>query len=60
MLVDFFNGYVRAHRFGNVAQIKIMREPFLVFTNLWFLFIYFIYGCLKNVRDVILEKERVW
>jgi hypothetical protein len=39
MLIDYFNGCVRAHSLGSVAQIKIMGEPSLVFTDLWFGFI---------------------
>jgi hypothetical protein len=39
MLIDYFNGYARAHSLGIAAQIKIMGEPSLVFTGLWFGFI---------------------
>jgi hypothetical protein len=34
MLIDYFNSYARAHSLGFAAQIKIMREPSLVFTGL--------------------------
>jgi hypothetical protein len=36
MWIDYFNGCVRARSLGIVAQIKIMGEPPLVFTDLWF------------------------
>jgi hypothetical protein len=36
MLIDYFNGCARARSFGIVAQIKIMGEPSLIFTGLWF------------------------
>jgi hypothetical protein len=39
MLIDYFNGYERARSLGTAAQIKIMGEPSLVFTGLWFSFI---------------------
>jgi hypothetical protein len=39
MLIDYFNGYARARRLDIAAQIKIMGEPSLVFTCLWFGFI---------------------
>jgi hypothetical protein len=36
MWIDYFNGCARARSLGIVAQIKIMGEPPLVFTGLWF------------------------
>jgi hypothetical protein len=39
MLIDYFNGCARARSLGIAAQIKIMGEPSLVFTGLWFGFI---------------------
>jgi hypothetical protein len=36
MWIDYFNGCARARSLGITAQIKIMREPPLVFTGLWF------------------------
>jgi hypothetical protein len=36
MVIDYFNGCVHARSLGIVAQIKIMREPSLVFLGLWF------------------------
>jgi hypothetical protein len=36
MLIDYFNGCARARSLGIAAQIKIMGEPSLVFTGLWF------------------------
>jgi hypothetical protein len=39
MVIDYFNGYARAHSLGTAAQIKIMGEPSLVFTGLWFGFL---------------------
>jgi hypothetical protein len=35
-LIDYFNGCARARSLGIAAQIKIMGEPSLVFTGLWF------------------------
>jgi hypothetical protein len=34
--IDYFNGYARALSLGIAARIKIMGEPSLVFTGLWF------------------------
>jgi hypothetical protein len=39
MLIDYFNGCARACSLGIAALIKIMGEPSLVFTGLWFGFI---------------------
>jgi hypothetical protein len=39
MLIDYFNGCARARSLGIAVQIKIMREPLLVFTGLWLDFI---------------------
>jgi hypothetical protein len=36
MWIDYFNGCARARSLGIAAQIKIMGEPPLVFTGLWF------------------------
>jgi hypothetical protein len=36
MWIDYFNGCARALSLGIAAQIKIMGEPSLVFTGLWF------------------------
>jgi hypothetical protein len=36
MLIDYFNGCARVRDLGIAAQIKIMGEPSLVFTGLWF------------------------
>jgi hypothetical protein len=36
MLIDYFNGCARARSLGIAVQIKIMGEPLLVFTGLWF------------------------
>jgi hypothetical protein len=36
MWIDYFNGCVHAHSHGIAAQIKIIEEPSLVFTGLWF------------------------
>jgi hypothetical protein len=36
MWIDYFNGCARACNLGIAAQIKIMGEPLLVFTGLWF------------------------
>jgi hypothetical protein len=38
-VIDYFNGYARARSLGTVAQIKIMGDPFLVFSGQWFDFI---------------------
>jgi hypothetical protein len=34
--IDYFNGCARARSLDIAAQIKIMGEPSLVFTGLWF------------------------
>jgi hypothetical protein len=34
--IDYFNGYARARSLDIAAQIKIIGEPSLVFTGLWF------------------------
>jgi hypothetical protein len=39
MWIDYFNGCTRARILGIAAQIKIMGEPLLAFTGLWFSFI---------------------
>jgi hypothetical protein len=39
MMIDYFNGRVRARSLDIAAQIKIMREPSLVFSDQWFNFI---------------------
>jgi hypothetical protein len=36
VLFDYFNGCACARSLGIAVQIKIMREPSLVFTDLWF------------------------
>jgi hypothetical protein len=36
MLIDYFNRRARARSLGIAAQIKIMGEPSLVFSGLWF------------------------
>jgi hypothetical protein len=36
MLDDYYNGCARACSLGTAAKIKIMREPSLVLTGLWF------------------------
>jgi hypothetical protein len=36
MLDDYSNSYARARSLGTAAKIKIMGEPSLVFTGLWF------------------------
>jgi hypothetical protein len=36
ILDDYSNGCARARSLGTTAKIKIMREPSLVFTGLWF------------------------
>jgi hypothetical protein len=34
--IDYINGYARVHSLGIAARIKIMGEPSLIFTGLWF------------------------
>jgi hypothetical protein len=36
MWIDYFNDCARARSLGIAAQIKIMGEPPLIFTGLWF------------------------
>jgi hypothetical protein len=38
-MIDYFNGCVRTRSLGTAAQIKIIGEPSLVFTSLWFGFL---------------------
>jgi hypothetical protein len=57
MVIDYFNGYVRACGLGITAQMKIMKEPSLVFLCLWF----GIYLRLppENVQDCVMKETRV-
>jgi hypothetical protein len=36
MLINYFNGCASARSIGIAAQIKIIGEPSLLFTGLWF------------------------
>jgi hypothetical protein len=56
MVIDYVNGCACAHSLGIAAQIKIIGEPSLVFTRLWFDFssVAFI-----NIQDCVIEEERV-
>jgi hypothetical protein len=36
MLIDYFNGCMRARGLSIAVQSKIMEEPSLIFTGLWF------------------------
>jgi hypothetical protein len=36
MVIDYFNGCTRAHNLSIASQIKIMGEPSLIFSDLWF------------------------
>ena len=54
MLVDYFNGCVRSRSLGTAAQIKIMGEPSLVFTGLWFGF----YVRLPSGKYKIVKKKQ--
>jgi hypothetical protein len=56
MVIDYVNGCARARSLGIAAQIKIIWEPSLVFTCLWFGFssVAFI-----NIQDCVIEEERV-
>jgi hypothetical protein len=56
MVVYYFNGYAHARSLGIMAQFKIMGEPSLVFSTLWFdcLSLY-----LEKIQDSIMEEERV-
>jgi hypothetical protein len=36
MLIDYFNGYVRARSLGIAAQIKNMGAPLLIFAGIWY------------------------
>jgi hypothetical protein len=36
MVIDYFNGCGRTRSLGIAAQIKIIGEPLLVFSGLWF------------------------
>jgi hypothetical protein len=49
MVTGYFNGFTCARSLGIAAQIKIMGEPSLVFTVLWFGFIWLPWGIYKIV-----------
>jgi hypothetical protein len=36
MLIDYFNGCTRVRSLDIAAQIKIIEEPLLIYTGLWF------------------------
>jgi hypothetical protein len=58
MLDDYFNGCARARSLGTVAEIKMMGEPSLVFTDLWFdTYILFMCLSLKKYKIVSLKKK---
>jgi hypothetical protein len=59
MVIDYFNGCVPARSLGIAAQIKIMEEPSLVFSGLWFrIFLRLPLGKYK-IQDCVIEEERV-
>jgi hypothetical protein len=51
MLIDHFNDCAHARGLGIAAQIKIIGEPSLVFTGLWF--------GIRKIQDCVMEEERV-
>jgi hypothetical protein len=54
MVIDYFNGYVRARSLGTAAQIKSMGEPSLVFTGLWFGFL----QLPSKIYKIVLWKKK--
>jgi hypothetical protein len=54
MLIDYFNGYGHAHSLDTAAQIKIMGEPSLLVTGLWFS----IYLFLPSRNYKILSRKK--
>jgi hypothetical protein len=52
MLDDYTNGYARARSLSIAAKIKIMGEPSLVFTGLWF-------GTYVLLMRLPLEKYKI-
>jgi hypothetical protein len=57
MWIDYFNGCVRARSLGIAVQIKIMGEPPLVFTGLWF-GIYHVLFVAINIRGIDFQKKK--
>jgi hypothetical protein len=55
MVIDYFNGYVRACSLSIAAQIKIMGEPSLVFSGQWFGI--YLRLPLEKYKIVSLKKE---
>jgi hypothetical protein len=51
MLVDYFNGWIRALNFSIADQIKNMGAPILIFAGIWYDILPLFFGCLqKNMR----------
>jgi hypothetical protein len=54
MVIDYFNGCVRARSLDVVAQIKIMENLVLVFTGLWFGFL----RLPSEIYKIVLWKKK--
>jgi hypothetical protein len=59
MVIDYFNGFVRARSLDTTTQIKIMGEPLLVFTGLWFDFLRLKYTRLCHGRRKNMMTSKV-
>jgi hypothetical protein len=57
MVIDYFNGCVRARSLGTAAQIKSMGEPSLVFT--YRSMVWFSSAAFRNIKDCVMEEERI-
>jgi hypothetical protein len=55
MLINHFNGCARARNLSIAAQIKIMKEPSLVFTGPWF--IIYLWLPSGKYKIVFVKKE---
>jgi hypothetical protein len=51
MLIDYFNGSVRACSLGIVSQIKIMEKPLLVF-----IVCYLSFAAFEKLQDCVIEE----
>jgi hypothetical protein len=56
MLIDYFNSCAHTRSLGIAAQIKIMREPLLVFSNL--LFVIYLWLPSKNYKIMSWKKKK--
>jgi hypothetical protein len=57
MLDDYFNGCARARSLSTTAEIKMIRELSLVFTDLWF-DTYILFMCLPSEKYKIVSLKK--